>query len=80
MTATHLNPGATATSPNSAPRGATATVFRIETRRFLREPGATFWILVFPTVLLVILGSIPSFRKPNAGLGGQRLIEFYTRL
>jgi ABC-2 type transport system permease protein len=79
MTTTRLVPETTPPpSTGSAPAGATATVFRTETRLFLREPGATFWILVFPTALLVILGCIPAFRKPVDDFGGQSLIDLYT--
>ncbi len=45
-------------------------VLRTELRLFRREPGALFWILLFPTLLLVILGSIPGFRHHEADLGG----------
>lgn len=55
----------------------TAAVMRSETRLFLREPGILFWILGFPPVLLIILGSIPSFRKVDDGLG-LRLIDVYV--
>ncbi|MET7737452.1 ABC transporter permease [Streptomyces sp. NPDC005402] len=53
-------------------------VLRTEARLFRREPGALFWILLFPTLLLVILGSIPSFRHHDADLGGLRTIDVYV--
>jgi ABC-2 type transport system permease protein len=53
-------------------------VLRTEVRLFRREPGAIFWILLFPTLLLVILGSIPSFRHHQADLGGLRTIDVYV--
>ncbi|MEU0944442.1 ABC transporter permease [Streptomyces canus] len=53
-------------------------VLRTEVRLFRREPGALFWILLFPTLLLVILGSIPSFRNHHADLGGLRTIDVYV--
>ncbi|MER7566484.1 ABC transporter permease [Streptomyces sp. NPDC097941] len=53
-------------------------VLRTEVRLFRREPGALFWILLFPTLLLVILGSIPSFRDHDPDLGGLRTIDVYV--
>jgi len=53
-------------------------VLRTETRLFLREPGALFWIIAFPTVLVVILGLIPSFRDPVEEYGGQSVIGLYV--
>ncbi|MFB7595087.1 ABC transporter permease [Streptomyces sp. NPDC056160] len=53
-------------------------VLRTEIRLFRREPGAVFWILLFPTLLLAILGSIPSFRRHDDGLGGLRLVDTYV--
>ncbi|MEW5354691.1 ABC transporter permease [Streptomyces sp. 16-176A] len=55
-----------------------SAVLRTEIRLFGREPGAIFWILLFPTLLLVILGSIPSFRQPDDSLGGLRLVDTYV--
>lgn len=57
---------------------ATTTVFRTEARLFTREPGALFWIAVFPSVLLGILGLIPSFRENDPGLGGRSPIDLYV--
>ena len=59
---------------------ATTTVLRTEARLAGREVGSLFWICIFPTVLLVILGSIPSFREPSADLGGQRTIDLYASI
>lgn len=53
-------------------------VLRTEVRLFRREPGALFWILLFPTLLLVILGSIPSFRDHDPDLGGLRTVDVYV--
>ncbi|MFS4096129.1 ABC transporter permease [Streptomyces sp. AF1A] len=53
-------------------------VLRTEFRLFRREPGAVFWIFLFPTLLLVILGSIPSFRDADEALGGLRPVDAYT--
>jgi ABC-2 type transport system permease protein len=55
-----------------------AAVLRTEIRLFRREPGGIFWILLFPTLLLVILGSIPSFRQPDHALDGLRPIDVYV--
>jgi len=55
-----------------------AAVLRTETRLFLREPGSLFWILVFPTALMTILGLIPSFRKADEALGGRSVIDLYV--
>ncbi|MEU8762197.1 ABC transporter permease [Streptomyces sp. NPDC048659] len=57
---------------------AARTVLRTEIRLFGREPAALFWVMASPTVLLVILGSIPSFREPAAELGGRRVIDVYV--
>ncbi|MFF9815816.1 ABC transporter permease [Streptomyces sp. NPDC014006] len=53
-------------------------VLRTEIRLFRREPAALFWILLFPALLLAILGSIPSFRHPDASLGGLRTVDVYV--
>ncbi|GGY79651.1 ABC transporter permease [Streptomyces nitrosporeus] len=62
-------------APAPRPLGAVLTT---ETRLFLREPGSLFWILVFPAVLLTILGLVPSFREADDGLGGRRVVDIYV--
>lgn len=49
-----------------------------ETRLYFREPVGVFFTLVFPPVLLVVLGSVPGFRQPSPDTGGLRGIDLYT--
>jgi ABC-2 type transport system permease protein len=65
---------ATAASRRPSPRTA---VLRAESRLFLREGSSLFWTLGFPPLLLIILGSITSFRTFDPGLG-MRLIDVYV--
>ncbi|MFF0382199.1 ABC transporter permease [Streptomyces sp. NPDC004286] len=53
-------------------------VLRTEFRLFGREPLAVFWTLLFPALLLAILGSIPSFRHADPDLGGLRPVDAYV--
>ncbi|MFJ2768101.1 ABC transporter permease [Streptomyces sp. NPDC087300] len=66
-------------APHTATKSkASSAVLRAELRLFRREPGAVFWIMAFPTLLLALLGSIPSFRETDASLGGLRLVDAYV--
>jgi ABC-2 type transport system permease protein len=49
-----------------------------ELKLLAREPVAAFFSLLFPTVLVVILGSIPAFREPSPDLGGLRVVDVYV--
>ena len=51
-----------------------------ETKLFFREPPAVFFVLVFPPLLLVILGLVPSFREAEPDLGGASPIDIYTQI
>jgi ABC-2 type transport system permease protein len=62
----------------STATAASTAVLKTEARLFRREFGSVFWVMVFPTVLLVILGSVPSFRHTDDSLGGIRLIDAYV--
>jgi ABC-2 type transport system permease protein len=70
----------TTTTTETLPRtsSATSAVVRTEARLFGRELGALFWILLFPSILLLILGFIPDFRTPEEDLGGQRVVDLYA--
>ncbi|WP_330173516.1 ABC transporter permease [Streptomyces sp. NBC_01498] len=57
---------------------ASTAVLKTEARLLTREPGVLFWIVAFPTLLMVILGLIPGFQDPDAALGGRRVIDLYV--
>jgi len=58
--------------------GASVAVLRTELKLFGREPFAYFWLIAFPSLLLAILGSIPSFREAQDALDGRRVIDVYV--
>ena len=49
-----------------------------ETKLLWRERSSMFFSVAFPTLLLVILGSIPGFREPAKIIGGLRAIDVYV--
>jgi ABC-2 type transport system permease protein len=67
----------TANKPPQQRRGGFPSLVRVELKLLAREPMALFWSLIFPLVLLVVIGSSTS-DKPKASLGGLRFIVVYT--
>jgi ABC-2 type transport system permease protein len=53
---------------------------RSELRLFLREPVLVFFSVLFPSILVIILGSVPAFRKPIDDLGGATVIDLYVNI
>lgn len=52
---------------------------RVETKLFLRDPIALFFGLLFPGLLLLLLGLFfPGFDEPSADLGGKTYIDIYA--
>ena len=69
----------TATPSPAAGRGAALRrLTRTEFQLFLRERIGPIWGIGFPLVLLIILGSIPSFTRPRASLGGLTELDLYV--
>lgn len=72
-------------SPNShavqsrAGRSPLARLISVEAKLFLREPVAVIWGLVFPALLLFLLGAFfPGFQDPLEDAPGVRLIDLYA--
>lgn len=69
-------------SPEFPPRFAEsplAKLIAVEAKLFLREPAAVLRGLVFPALLLGLLGAFfPGFRDPLEDADGVRLIDLYA--
>lgn len=78
MSATSLT---TAPSPVRRARRLSPSGFRalitMHVRLMVREPGLALVVLV-PVVLLVIFGSVPGARRPEADLGGRSVLDVYV--
>ncbi|WP_309115494.1 ABC transporter permease [Saccharothrix sp.] len=53
-------------------------IIAIEWKLFLREPGAVAFGVLFPTVLILVLGAIPALRTPDPAFGGLRFVDGYV--
>jgi ABC-2 type transport system permease protein len=52
-------------------------MIHVETKLFFREPAGWVIALLLPTIVLVILGALPSLRSPQEAFGGQRFIDIF---
>ncbi|GJF04805.1 ABC transporter permease [Pseudonocardia sp. D17] len=76
MTTTTAAPAGTG-RPRTSGFAGLGALTRSELRLFLRDRAGAVATLLFPTVLLVVLGLIPSFKEPVTP-GGPRLIDLYV--
>jgi ABC-2 type transport system permease protein len=55
------------------------TLTRTQAKVFMREPLAVFFGLVFPALLLIVIGSVfPGATDPAPDFGGMSLVEIYA--
>lgn len=58
---------------------AVAALTKTQSKVFLREPLAVFFGLVFPSILLVVIGTaFPGATDPAPVFGGRSLVEVYA--
>jgi ABC-2 type transport system permease protein len=53
-------------------------VIQVETKLFLREGNAVLIAVLFPTILLLVLGAIPALRTPDPIFGNLRFVDGYA--
>ena len=51
----------------------------VEAKLFRRDPMSLFWALIFPALLLLVLGlAYPGFTDPSEDLNGHRAVDLYA--
>src|SRR5215468_5689472 len=73
----HAQAAAAPAGSQGARRSPLAMLTRVEFRLFLREKAGPIWGVAFPTLLLVIFGSIPSFKHVLENSGGLTILGSY---
>lgn len=54
------------------------TLIGAEARLFLREPMSVGFGVLFPTVIMLVLGAIPALREPSPEFGNLRFVELWA--
>jgi ABC-2 type transport system permease protein len=77
------SPSPFAPAPFDAPaaarrRSAFVAILSSEFRLLLREPLPLFWGLLFPVVILVAIGAVPSDRRPSVHYAGASVVSVYV--
>jgi len=68
----------TLTPPRAVPGAAFGQLVRNEARLAWRQPTSLIGGLALPTALLIIFSFIPTFRQPQAALGGSSPLDLYV--
>lgn len=68
----------TAAAQPAASRSALVRLTATEAKLFVRERVGLVWGVGFPLLLLIIFGSIPSFKQPSKDLGGLTTLDAYV--
>jgi ABC-2 type transport system permease protein len=71
-------PVTAAAPPAAARRSALGRLTSTELKLYLRERVGPIWGVGFPLLLLIIFGSIPSFRQPRQVFGGFAELDAYV--
>ena len=53
-------------------------VIQVEAKLFLREGATVVFAVLFPTILLLVLGAIPALRTPDPIFGNLRFVDGYA--
>ncbi|MEW2475592.1 ABC transporter permease [Micromonospora gifhornensis] len=53
-------------------------ILKTEARLYLRDTSTMVLTIALPTLILVVLGLIPTLRKPTPDLGGQSFVTYFT--
>ncbi|MBB5804248.1 ABC-2 type transport system permease protein [Saccharothrix ecbatanensis] len=52
-------------------------IISTEWKLFLREPSMVVFAVLFPTILLLVLGAIPALRTPDPNFGNLRFVDAF---
>ncbi|WP_245574109.1 ABC transporter permease [Amycolatopsis nigrescens] len=73
--ATSVTSGPATHPPQGRTRQALAKMTLVETKLFLRDPGAPIVVIGIPLALLLVFGMMPDAKQPSAEFGGHSALD-----